>query len=92
MNWDELTPEERLLAEQAVLQYRELNQACDDAADGKVLDVCEQLALKQGREMIRKNIELSTNAQAQTLEKKGRRADAVVAEPTCDTGAVNHGG
>lgn len=41
MNWDELTPEERLLTEQAILNFRALNKACRSAVDGKVLAVCQ---------------------------------------------------
>lgn len=74
LNWDELSAEERLLAEQAVLNFRELNKACDEAADGTVLEVCEKLALRQGREAIRRVIETSLNRQAGEVEKKGRRA------------------
>ena len=80
MNWDQMTPEERLLAEQAVLNFRELNQACDAAADGTVLNVCETLALKQGRELIRRTVETSLHLQAEAVEKKGRRPGGVPAE------------
>ena len=72
-NFDECSPEERLVAEQAVLNFRELNKACDAATDGTVLDVCETLAMQQGRELIRKTIETSLNLQAQEVEKKRRR-------------------
>lgn len=74
LNWEELSAEERLLAEQAVLNFRELNKACDEADDGKVLEVCESLAIRQGREAIRRTIETSLNQQAREVEKKGRRA------------------
>ena len=73
-HWDELSAEERLLAEQAVLNFRELNKACDEAVDGTVLDVCEKLAMRQGREAIRRTIETALNRQAGEVEKKGRRA------------------
>jgi hypothetical protein len=73
MNWDQMTPEERLIAEQAVLNIRELNKVCDAAADGTVLDTCETLAMQQGRELIRRTIELTLNEQAPAVEKKGRR-------------------
>jgi len=72
MNFEELSAQERLLAEQAILNFRELNRACDAAADGTVLNVCEVLAISQGRELIRKTVESTLNAQAQSLEKKGR--------------------
>ena len=73
MNWDQMTPEERLIAEQAVLNFRELNKACDAAADGTVLNVCEKLAMQQGRELIRQTMEVTLNQQAAAVEKKGRR-------------------
>lgn len=36
VNWDEMTSQERLIAEQAVMNLRALNKACRSAADGKV--------------------------------------------------------
>ncbi len=70
MNWDAMTAEERLLAEQMVLNFRELNLACDAAADGVVLGVCETLALRQGRELMRRTIEVSLHLQKGEVEKK----------------------
>lgn len=73
MNWSELSPTERLIAEQAVLNLRSLNAACDAAADGKVLAVAETLAVQQGRELIRQTVEVALQQQATDLEKKVRR-------------------
>lgn len=70
MNFDELTPEERLIAEQAVLNLRSLNEACDAAADGSVLAVAEKIAVEQGRELTRKTLQTSVNAQVKSVEKK----------------------
>ncbi len=80
MNWDELTPDERLLAEQAVLNFRELNKAGHAAADGTVLNVCERMAIDQGREFTRRMLEASLHQQAEAVEKKGRRPGRVHAE------------
>ena len=77
---EQYTPEERLIAEQAILNFRELNKACDDAADGTVLNVCETLAIEQGRELIRKTVETSLSLQAQEVEKKRRPREPVRAE------------
>ena len=74
MNFDELSPEERLIAEQAVLNLRSLNNACDAAADGTVLAIAERIAMTQGRELIRRTLQTSLDQQIQTVEKKGRRA------------------
>ena len=41
LSWERLSAEERLLAEQAVLQYRALRTACAKAPHGKVLGVAE---------------------------------------------------
>lgn len=82
MKLDELSPEERLIAEQAVLNLRSLNKACDAAADGTVLAVAEQLAMTQGRELIRRTLQVSLDEQARTVEKKGRRAGRARADCT----------
>lgn len=74
MRWDELTAQERLIAEQAVLNFRELNRICDVAADGTVLDACETLAMQQGRALIRTSIETTLSLQAERVEKKRRRS------------------
>jgi hypothetical protein len=74
MRWDELTLEERLIAEQAIANFRELNRVCNAAADGTVLDACETLALAQGRELTRKSIETTLSLQAERVEKKRRRS------------------
>ena len=39
MELEKLTAEERLIAEKAILNFRSLNKACDDAKDGSVLAV-----------------------------------------------------
>lgn len=74
MKWEELTPSERLLAEQAVLNLRELNKACRAAPDGKVLGVAETLAIAQGRELTRKTLQTSLEEEGREVEKKGPRA------------------
>jgi len=80
MNFDELSPEERLIAEQAVLNLRSLNKACDAAADGTVLAIAEQVAMTQGRELIRRTLQTSLDQQVHTVEKKGRRAERACAD------------
>lgn len=74
MKWDDLSATERLIAEQAVMNLRALNAACDAAADGKVLAVAETLAIQQGRELIRRTVEVTLQQQAADLEKKVRRS------------------
>jgi hypothetical protein len=71
--WMAWTPEERLVAEQAVMNLRVLNKACDEAPDGKVLAVAETLAMRQGRELTRRTLESSLQRQGAELEKKAPR-------------------
>lgn len=75
VNWDELTPEERLLAEQAVLNFRALNKACRSAKSGTVLAVAERLAVDQGRELTRQTLQAALEIEGREVEKKGQRAD-----------------
>jgi hypothetical protein len=72
MNFEELSPQERLIAEQAILNFRTLNKACREAPDGKVLDVAETLAIDQGRELTRRTLEASVNLEREDVEKKRR--------------------
>jgi len=69
--WEQLSAEERLLAEQAVLQYRALRTACAEAPHGKVLGVAERLAVNQGRELTRHTLETALQQEAAEAEKKG---------------------
>lgn len=80
MNFDELTSAERLIAEQAVLNLRTLNAACDDAADGAVIAIGEALAVDQGRELTRKTLQAAVAAQLETVEKKARPPGSASAE------------
>jgi hypothetical protein len=70
MKWDEMTAEERLLAEQVVLNLRTLNRVARLAPDGHVLDVVERLAMEQGRELVRRTIEVSLQSEGAEVEKK----------------------
>jgi hypothetical protein len=73
---EEFSAEERLLAEQAVLQYRTLREACASAPNGKVLAIAERLAVDQGREAMRRQLETALQHEAAEAEKKGARAEA----------------
>ena len=80
MNFKELTLEERLVAEQAVLNLRSLNEACDVATDGTVLAIVEKIAVEQGCELIRRTLQASVNRQTKAVEKKVRRSGRVRAD------------
>lgn len=74
MRFEELSHEERLIAEQAVMNLRALNTACHAAADGTVLAIAERIAMAQGRELIRQTLQVSLAEQAREVEKKGHQA------------------
>lgn len=82
------TPLQALMVEQALAMAEELEKESDSAADGKVLSVVEQIALKRGREFMRSAIEASLQAQADKVEKKGHRVGyvpiAIVPDDTKD--------
>jgi hypothetical protein len=86
--WEQLRPEERLLAEQAVVQYRALRAACAAAPNGKVLGVAERLAVEQGRELTRRTLESALQQEAAEAEKKGAQVETAPAAkrrgPTAD--------
>lgn len=80
MRWDELSPSERLVAEQAVMNLRAFNKACREATDGKVLGVAESLAMEQGRELIRLTLQASLAEEGAQVEKKVPRAGLASAD------------
>src|SRR5436305_1489312 len=73
------TPLEALLVEQALLLARQLQHAADTAPDGHGLDAVEAAALPAGRERTRQGVQAALQAQAEPVEKKGRRAAAAPA-------------
>lgn len=76
MDFTQLTPEERLLAELAVTNFRELNQA----PDSSVIAVAETLAVNQGREFARRSIEASLQKQTEDAQKKRRTPGPATAD------------
>ena len=70
---------EALLAEHALLLARELEQTCNQAADGQVLDQAEGVILGKGRDLLRLALQASLQRHGATAEKKGRRAGTVPA-------------
>jgi hypothetical protein len=62
---------ESLVVEQALAFAREMEATANGAADGKVLDQCELLALSKGRELLRAILMGAAQQQAEALEKKG---------------------
>lgn len=67
------TPLEALLVEQALLLAHQLQTVADDAPDGHVLRAVESFAVPAGRELTRKAVEATLQAQAEGVEKGGDR-------------------
>lgn len=78
---DYQSDEERLVAEQAVLHYRELKQVMKTAPHGKGLAVMEQAVREKGFEQMRQTLSLLANAhdEAQKKGSTASRADAAAA-------------
>lgn len=62
---------ERLLLEQALAYAAQLHQVAQDAPDGAVLHTCEQLALDQGRALLRNTLATALDARIAGAEQKG---------------------
>lgn len=65
---------EALILEQALAYARQLTRGAAAAPDGQVLRWAEAFALEQGRDLLRQSLEITLQAQAEAVEKKGRQA------------------
>lgn len=63
---------EALILEQALAYARQLSRTATEAADGQVLRLAEAFVLDRGRELLRQSLEITLQAQADAVEKKGR--------------------
>jgi hypothetical protein len=81
------TPLQALLLEQALLLARQLESTADAAPDGQVLARVEALAVPAARELARRAVEATLQAQAEAAEKKGRPAAPAPAAAACGTKA-----
>ena len=64
------TDAERLVLEQAVAYVQSMNQLARTAPHGTVLAACEQLALTDGRQLLRDNLAAALQARADDLGAK----------------------
>jgi hypothetical protein len=62
---------ERLAVEQAIAYVAHLHQLALDAPDGTVLDACEQLALADGRVLLRSTLAAALASRITAAEQKG---------------------
>ena len=78
---------EALILEQALAYARQLQRTAVEAADGQVLRSAEAFVLEQGRDLLRRSLEITLQAQAAAVEKKGCRAAPVAAANVAPTKA-----
>jgi hypothetical protein len=76
MDLNELSGDERIIAEHAVLSYQAIKQATREAKHGQGMVAAEQAATARGLETLRKMVELSVSEQAEA-QKKGPAAKSV---------------
>lgn len=65
MDWDSLSDNERLVAEQAVAAYRSLTAAGKSAPHGRGLACIEEAVHKQGFDVLRRMVQLSASEHAE---------------------------
>ena len=70
---------EALILEQALAYARQLQRTAVEAADGQVLRSVEAFVLERGRDLLCRSLEITLQAQADAVEKKGLRAAPVPA-------------
>lgn len=62
---------ERLALELAIAYVTHLRSVAQDAPDGSVLDACEQLALADGRSLLRSTLAAALEGRIGSAEQKG---------------------
>jgi hypothetical protein len=75
MNLSELTGDERIIAEHAVLAFQAVQQATRGAKHGQGMAVAEQAVTGHGLQVLRKMFELSVSEQPEA-QKKGPAANS----------------
>jgi len=80
--------QERLVAEQALLNYRELQRIMHDAPHGKAMAVLEQAVREKGFAQMRQTLSLLANAH-QEAQKKGSTRSGV---PVVEARPISSGG
>jgi hypothetical protein len=73
-------PLERLLVERALAFVRELRTTATNSPDGQVLHNAEGFCLDEGREFLSTVLTTVVQAQADEVEKRGRRRGSVRAD------------
>src|SRR5262245_15952919 len=77
---------ERLGLEQALAFFTQMRQVAQTAPDGTVLAACEQVALQDGRALLRSSLAAAVQARIEAAEQKGGSpapAPARAGTPAC---------
>lgn len=67
---------EALFLEQAQAYFRDLQNIANNAPDGQVINLTEGAAVQNGRELVRKSLEITFQERIDHLEKKKKRRSA----------------
>jgi hypothetical protein len=62
---------ERLGLEQAIAFFTQMRQTAQSAPDGTVLAACEQVALNEGRALLRQTLTTAVQSRVDAAEQKG---------------------
>jgi hypothetical protein len=65
--------QERLAIEGAIAFVAEMHSLAQTAPEGHILQACESHALDQGRDLLRRPLQLATQDRIDSAEKKGGR-------------------
>jgi len=84
MEWTDMTSEERLVAEQAVLTLRSLMQAAADAPVGQGMNRLEAVIHDQGKEHLLRMMSLAAASRPEA-QKRGSAASPASAENSVNT-------
>jgi hypothetical protein len=88
MDFSALSPRERLIAEQAVLTLRALDQAADAAPHGKGLAYLEACIDDKGREHLRAMLASALGARSEAQKKGSASGDVPAAKKPSTRGAT----
>jgi hypothetical protein len=90
MDWNKLTDDERLIAEQAIAMARAVKLAGDSAAHGKGLLCLEQAVLDHGKQLMQTVMQktISAHSEAQKRGSAGCRAPVEKSSGIADCASV----
>lgn len=88
MNFEQLDGRERLIAEQAVLGFREVRRAVAGAEHGRGLEITEQATLAAGRRQMVLVMEEALKDRSDAEQKGGASAARAGGAPGSDTRGI----